>query len=71
MDARDGGFDLENVLRGFDEQEVRAASNQTDGLLAKNIGQFIEADVGEIGVIGRGQFAGRADGTGYKTRLIL
>ncbi len=63
-DAVNGGFDLEDVLRGFDEKQVHPAANQTDGLLAEDIGQLIEGDVGEFGVIGGGEFAGGTDGTG-------
>ena len=55
--ARDGGFDFEDVLRGFDEEQIHAAADQTDGLLAKNVGEFVEADVGEFGVVGGGKFA--------------
>ncbi len=69
VDAGDGGFDFEDVLRGLDEQQVHAALDQTDGLLAEDIGQFVEGDVGEFGVIGGGQFARWADGTGDKARL--
>jgi len=48
----DRGFDFEDVLRGFDEQEVHTAANQTNRLFAENIDEFIEADVGEFRVIG-------------------
>ena len=37
VNARDGGFDFENVLRGFDQQHIHAALDQTDSLLAENI----------------------------------
>ena len=57
MNADDGGFDFENVLRGFDEQQIHAAADQTDRLLAEDIGEFVEGDIGEFGVIGGGKFA--------------
>ena len=57
MNAGDGGFDFENVLRGFDEEQIHAAADQTDGLFAKNIGEFIEADIGKFGIARRGKFA--------------
>ena len=68
MDAGDGGLDFEDVLRGLDQQQVHAALDQADGLFAEDVGQFIEGDVGEFGVIGGGQFAGGTDGTGDETR---
>ena len=37
VNARDGGFDFENVLRGFDQKKIDAALNETDSLLAENI----------------------------------
>ena len=69
MDAGDGGLDFENVLRGFDQQEIDPASNQTDGLLPEYVGQFIEADVGEFGVVGGGKFARGTDGASDKPRV--
>ncbi len=42
VDADDGGFDFEDVLRGFDEQHIHAAADQTDGLLAEDIDEFVE-----------------------------
>ena len=69
MDAGDGGLDFEDVLRGFDQEEVHPASNQTDSLLPEYVGQFVETDVGEFGVIGGGQFAGGADGASNETIL--
>ena len=69
VDAGDGGFDFEDVLRGFDEEQVHAAADQTDGLFAEDIGEFVEGDVGKFGVIGGGKFAGWADGAGDKARF--
>jgi len=51
VDADDGGFDFENILRGFDEQQVHAAGNQADSLLAECFGEFIKADIGKFGVV--------------------
>ncbi len=67
--AVDGGFDFEDVLRGFDQDQIHAALNQADGLIAENVGQFVELQVREFGVIGRGQLAAWADGTGDEARL--
>ena len=53
----DGGFDFENILRGFDEEEVHTATDQTDCLFAKCFGEFVEADVGELRVIGGRELA--------------
>ena len=43
--------------------------NETDGLFAEGVDEFIVFDVREFRVIGRRQFAGRADGTRNETRL--
>ncbi len=56
-DAMNGGLDFEDVLRCFDEYQVHAALNQPDGLLAEDVGQFVELHVREFGVIGGGEFA--------------
>ena len=45
VNARDGGFDFENVLRGFDQQQVHAALNETNSLLAENIDEFVIGDI--------------------------
>ena len=67
--AHDGGLDLEDVLRGLDQQQVHAAVDQADGLLAEDVGQFVEGDVGQLGIVGGGQLAARADGAGDEARL--
>ena len=69
VDARDRSFDFEDVLRGFDEQHIHAAADQTDSLFAESLGKIVEADVGKVGIIGGGQFARRSDGTRDETRL--
>ncbi len=66
-----GCLDLQDVLRGLDQQQIHAASNQADGLLAKDFAQFVECDIGEVRVVGGGQFAGWADRAGHETRLGL
>ena len=57
MNAGDGGFDFENVLRSFDEQQIHTAADQADSLFSKNVGEFIEADIGKFGIARRGKFA--------------
>ena len=69
MDARDRSFDFEDVLRGFDQQNIHAALNETDSLLAEGLGEVVEADVGEIGVIGGGKFARWTNRACNETRL--
>ena len=54
LDAGDGGLDFQDVLRGFDQQQVHAAADQTGSLFAKNVGQLVEADIGEFGIVGGG-----------------
>ena len=57
-------LDLEDVLRGLDDDQVDAAGEQADGLFAEHLGQLGELDLSERGVIAGGQEAGRADRAG-------
>ena len=58
------GLDLEDVLRGLDDDQVGAALDQPLGLLGEDVDQRPEADVAE-GRVGRGgEEAGRADRAG-------
>src|ERR1700752_2086800 len=66
----DRGFDFENILRGFDEEEVHAAADQTDSLFAENVDEFVEADVGKLRVGRGGEVARGPDGAGDETWLI-
>ena len=59
--AEDRGLDLEDVLRGLDDQEVDAALEQALRLLGEDLHELAEADLAERWVLGRGQEAGRAD----------
>ena len=43
VDAGDGGLDFQDILRGLDQQQVHAALDQADGLLAEDVRQFVEA----------------------------
>ena len=70
VNTGDGGFDFEDVLRGFNEEKIHTAADQTDSLFAKNIGEFIEADVGKFRIARRGKLARWTDGTRDETRLI-
>ena len=69
VNACDRSFDFENILRGFDQQKIHAALNQTDSLLAEGIHEFVEADIGKFGVVGGGKLAGGSYRTCDKTRL--
>ncbi|MBV6402714.1 MAG: hypothetical protein CNIPEHKO_03027 [Anaerolineales bacterium] len=76
MQTRDRGFDFEDVLRRFDEQDVHAASNQTFSLFGERGDQLIVCDVRQVGVIGGGKFAARSNGAsdeagmrGYRIRV--
>ena len=59
--AEDRRLDLEDVLRGLDDQQVGAAVDQPRGLLGEDLDQLAEADLPERGVLGGRQVAGRAD----------
>ncbi len=43
VDAGDGGLDLQDILRGLDQQQVHPALDQPDRLLAEDIRQLIES----------------------------
>ena len=60
-DAEDRGLDLEDVLRGLDDQQVRAALEQALGLLGEDGDELAEADLAEARVLGGGEEAGGAD----------
>jgi len=45
VDADDGGFDFKDVLRGFDQQHVHAALDESDGLLAENFGEIVKGNI--------------------------
>ena len=59
--AEDGGFDLEDVLRGLDDEQVGAALDQPARLLGEDLHELAEADLAERGVFGGRQEARRSD----------
>ena len=67
--AEHRGLDLEDVLRGLDDDQVGAAVDQALGLLGEDLDQLGEGDLAERGVVGCGQVAGRADGAGHEPVL--
>ena len=67
--AEDRGLDLEDVLRGLDEDEVDAALDEPEGLLGEAVGERAEGDLAERRVVGGGQVARRADRAGDEVLL--
>ena len=67
--AEDRGLDLEDVLRGLDDQQVGAAVDEARGLLLEDLDELAERDLPERRVVGRGQVAGRADRAGDEALL--
>ena len=62
--AEDRRLDLEDVLRGLDDDQVGAAFDQAARLLGEDLDQLAEGDVAQ-GRVGRGgQEAGRPDRAG-------
>ena len=59
--AEHGGLDLEDVLRGLDDDQIRAPVDQARGLLGEDLDQLAEADLPERGLFGGGQVSGRPD----------
>ena len=53
LNAGDGGFDFEDVLRGFDQQQIHAAAHQAEACSRKTR-EFVEADIGEFGIAAEG-----------------
>ena len=69
-DAGDGGAHFEDVLAGLDQQQIDAALDQRDGLLAVQLGKLLVGDVAERGVVGGGQHAGRPHRAGDEARPL-
>jgi hypothetical protein len=59
--AEDGGLDLQDVLGGLDDDEVRAALDEPACLLLEHGDQLAEGDLAQRRVVGGGQMAGGAD----------
>ena len=68
VDAVDGGFDLEDVLAGLQQQQVGAALDQAPRLLVKEISELVKADVAEVGIVARWQLAAGSHAAGHKAR---
>ena len=64
--AEDRGLDLEDVLRGLDDEQVGAALDQALGLLGEDLDQLAEGDLAERWVVARGEMARRADRAGHE-----
>ncbi len=62
-------LDLEDVLRGLDQDQVDAALDETAALLGEDLAQLPEGDVPERRVVGGGEHPGRADGAGHEALL--
>ena len=67
--AEDRGLDLEDVLRGLDDDEVGAALDEPARLLLEDRDELGEADLAERRVVGGGEVAGRADRAGDEAVL--
>ena len=67
--AEDGGLDLEDVLRGLDDQQVGAALDQALRLLGEDLNELAEGDLAERGVVARGEVARGADRPGHEAAL--
>ena len=67
--AEDRGLDLEDVLRGLDDDQVGAALDQAAGLLGEDLDELAEGDLPERRIVGCRQVAGRADRAGDEALL--
>ncbi|MNX87652.1 hypothetical protein D3C86_1195840 [compost metagenome] len=70
MNARDGGFHLEDVLAGLDQEDVAAALDEGLGLLMEHDFQLVVGDRREHGIVRRRQHAGRSDGPRHEAGLF-
>ena len=64
----DGGFELEDVLHGFDDEDVGAAIDEATDLIEEEIDDFLEAVLTEHRVFGGGEETGGADRAGDEAR---
>src|SRR5215210_3248711 len=67
--AEHGRLDLQDVLRGLDDQQVRAALDQALGLFGEDGDQLAERDPPERRIVGGGQVTGGPDRTGDEVPL--
>jgi hypothetical protein len=68
-DAEHRGLDLEDVLRGLDDDQVDAALEQALRLLGEDGDQLAEGDAPERGIVARREVAGGADRAGDEALL--
>jgi hypothetical protein len=59
--AEDRGLDLEDVLRGLDDDQVHAALDEALRLLGEDLDELAEGDPAERGVVARRKVPGGAD----------
>ena len=67
--AEDRRLDLEDVLRGLDDEQVDAALDEPEGLLGEDLDELAEGDPAERRVVGGGEVAGRTDRAGDEAVL--
>jgi hypothetical protein len=67
--AEHGRLDLEDVLGGLDDDQVRPAVDQAAGLLGEHVDELAERDPAQGRVVGGRQVAGRADRAGDEARV--
>jgi hypothetical protein len=67
--AEDRRLDLEDVLRGLDDDQVGTACDQPLRLLCEDLDQLAEGDLAEGRVVGGGQEPGRPDRAGDEALL--
>ena len=66
LDAVDGGFDFQDIIRGLDQQQIHTTFNQAAGLLAEDVHKLVIGDVGHFRIVGGNEFSGGADRAGNK-----
>jgi len=69
MNAFNCRFDFQDILLGFQQQQVSSALDQAKRLLTENIRKRVVADIGHLRVVGGDELAGRTNRTRHKTRF--
>jgi len=69
VDAADGRFDFEDVVGGFDHQEINPTFDEPSRLLAEDVNKLVIGDIGHFRVVGGNEFSGGANRAGNEARF--
>ena len=69
-DAGDGGFHFEQILAGLEQQQIDAALHEIPGLLAVQIGEFVEGDLRKRRIRRGDEHPRRPHRAGHEARAV-